>query len=85
MRARVSSQPLSSARWTWRQSLASSDQILLAEILALRTLVLHIQLALLQGEALTPESIRRLMARVDDDKLQHARDRLALTPIRRRR
>jgi hypothetical protein len=63
----------------------SADQVLLAEILAVRTLVLHIQLAVYHGDPLTPESLRQLMARVDEDKIQHARERLAGAATRRLR
>jgi hypothetical protein len=63
----------------------SVDQILLAEILAVRTLVLHIQLATHHADPLTPDSIRHLMARVDEDKIQLAHERLAAAATRRLR
>ena len=39
-------------------------EVVTAEILALRTLVLHVQLAPFGGEPVTSESLRRLMASV---------------------
>ena len=60
-----------------------ADQILLAEILALRTLVLHVQVAVHNGEALTTEHLQRLMARVDQDTMRDARARLAARPMGR--
>jgi len=76
-------QPLSAwARTTLLDAAAAppADQILLAEILALRALVLHIQVAVHNGDPVTLEHLHRLMARVDADKIQHARERLAPAP-----
>ena len=60
-----------------------ADQILLAEILAVRTLVLHVQMAVNNGEALTTEHLERLMVRVDQDTMRDARARLAPRPLGR--
>jgi hypothetical protein len=51
-------------------------EVVTAEILALRTLDLHVQLAPFGGEPVTAESLRRLMAAVDEDKLRQARESL---------
>src|SRR6187431_1687019 len=62
----------------------SVDQVLLAEVLALRTIVLNVQFSLASGEPLTTETMHRLMARADQDKVQTA-DRLVATARRRLR
>ncbi|MEO8481540.1 MAG: hypothetical protein ABI634_04970 [Acidobacteriota bacterium] len=55
----------------------SVDQIVLAEVVALRTIVLNLQFALASGEPMTSETMHRLIARADEDKVQAAADRLA--------
>ena len=44
------------------------DQVLLAEILALRTIVLNLHFALAAGETATADAMRRLIERADEDK-----------------
>jgi hypothetical protein len=47
-----------------------SPTLLLAEVLALRTIVLTVQFALGAGETLTPDLMQRLIDRADAEKLR---------------
>ena len=49
----------------------------LAEILALRTILLNIHFAVSQGQTLDAVEMQKLIARADHDKLGKARERLA--------
>jgi hypothetical protein len=55
----------------------AGEQTVLAEVLALRTILLNIHFAVSQGQTLTAEDMQRLIARADQDKLGKARQRLA--------
>ena len=55
----------------------SAEQTVLAEVLALRTILLNLHFAVLQGQTLTAEEMQQLIARADQDKLSKARQRLA--------
>lgn len=55
----------------------AGDQTVLAEVLALRTILLNLHFAVSQGQALTAEEMRRLIERADQNKLSKARERLA--------
>ena len=52
-----------------------SPTLLLAEVLALRTIVLTVQFALSAGETLTPDLMQRLIDRADAEKLRQAQAR----------
>jgi len=60
------------------------EHIFLAELLALRTIVLNLHFALASGEALTPDTVERLIERADHDKIRKAQERLASVSQRRR-
>jgi hypothetical protein len=60
-----------------------ADHVLLAEVLALRAILLTLHFALATGEILTPETMQRLIDRADADKLLKAQDRLARSSVRR--
>ena len=53
-----------------------SPTLLLAEVLALRTIVLTVQFALGAGETLTPDVMQRLIDRADAEKLRKAQERV---------
>jgi hypothetical protein len=53
-----------------------ADQFLLAELLAVRTIVLNLVFALASGETPTADSVKRLIERVDEEKMRKAVDRL---------
>ena len=53
------------------------DQALLAEVLALRTIVLNLHFAAVAGETPTPDAMRGLIERADRDKHRKAQERLA--------
>jgi len=55
----------------------AGEQTLLAEVLALRTILLNVHFAVSQGQTLTAEEMQQLIARADQDKLSKARQRLA--------
>jgi len=54
-----------------------TDQVLLSEILALRTIVLNLLFAVASGEIPSMDAMKRLIARADDEKLEKALERLA--------
>lgn len=56
-----------------------ADQAILAELVALRTILLNALYKLAQGENLTAEEMQRLIERADQDKLRKAQERLAAT------
>ena len=60
------------------------EHILLAEVLALRTIVLNLHFALASGEALKPDMMERLIERADHDKIRKAQERLSSVAQRRR-
>jgi hypothetical protein len=55
----------------------AGEQTVLAELLALRTILLNIHFAVSQGQTLTVEEMKRLIERADQNKLSKARQRLA--------
>ena len=55
----------------------AGEQTVLAEVLALRTILLNIQFAISQGQTLTAEEMKQLIERADQNKLSKARQRLA--------
>jgi hypothetical protein len=58
------------------------DQILLAELLALRTILLNLHFAIASGEPPTLEAMKRLIERADDEKQRRALERLTASPWR---
>jgi hypothetical protein len=55
----------------------AGEQTVLAEVLALRTILLNIHFAVSQGQTLTAEEMQQLIERADHNKLSKARQRLA--------
>jgi hypothetical protein len=55
----------------------SAEQTVLAEVLALRTILLNLHFAISQGQTLTGEDMRQLIERADQNKLTKAQERLA--------
>ena len=53
------------------------EQTVLAEVLALRTILLNVHFAVSQGQTLTAEDMRQLIERADQNKLSKAQERLA--------
>jgi len=56
---------------------SAGEQTVLAEILALRTILLNVHFAVSQGQTLTAQEMQQLIARADQNKLSKARQRLA--------
>jgi hypothetical protein len=52
-------------------------QALMAEVVAVRTILFNVLFKLANGQTLTAEEMQRLIDRADSDKLKKARDRLA--------
>src|SRR6266853_1412891 len=57
-----------------------ADEVLLAEVLALRTIVLNLHFALATGETPTADAMKGLIERADRDKLPKAQERLTSAP-----
>jgi hypothetical protein len=55
----------------------TGEQTVLAEVMALRTILLNIHFAVSQGQTLTAEEMQQLIERADQKKLSKARERLA--------
>ena len=55
----------------------AGEQAVLAEVLALRTILLNVHFAISQGQTLTVEEMQQLIERADQNKLSKARQRLA--------
>src|SRR6266699_2632872 len=54
----------------------AGEQTMLAEVLALRTILLNIHFAVSHGQTLTVEEMQQLIERADQNKLSKARQRL---------
>jgi len=54
-------------------------EALMAEVVALRAILLNVLFKQANGERLTPEEMQRLIDRADSDKLRKARERLEQT------
>ncbi len=59
----------------------SAEQTVLAEVLALRTILLNLHFAVSQGQTLTAEEMHQLIERADQNKLSKARQHLAEATI----
>jgi parvulin-like peptidyl-prolyl isomerase len=55
----------------------AGEQTMLAEVLALRTILLNVHFAVSQGQTLTAEEMRQLIERADQNKLGKAQQLLA--------
>ena len=55
----------------------AGEHTVLAEVLALRTILLNVHFAVSQGQTLTVEEMQQLIERADQNKLSKARQRLA--------
>jgi hypothetical protein len=55
---------------------SSRAEALMAEVVALRAILLNVMFKLANGQTLTAEEMQRLIDRADSDKLRKARERL---------
>jgi hypothetical protein len=62
-----------------------ADHVLLAEMLALRTIVLNLHFAVASGDTPTTDAMKRLIERADEDKSRKALERLVTASVRRAR
>ena len=53
-----------------------AEAVVLAEVLALRTIVLNLLFKISNGQPITAEDMQRLINRADGDKVQRAHERL---------
>jgi len=60
----------------------AADSMVLAELLALRTILLNLHFHLCSGTPVNAESMQRLIERADREKRQQAEARLAAAPRR---
>ena len=60
-----------------------ADHVLLAEVLALRTIVLNLLFAVASGDTPTTDVMKRLIERADEDKIAKALERLTVVTSRR--
>jgi len=60
-----------------------ADHALLAEVLALRTIVLNLLFALASGDTPTTDAMKRIIERADEDKIPKALERLMAVTSRR--
>ena len=56
--------------------MGSEANAVMAEVIALRAILLNVLFKQANGERLTPEEMQRLIDRADSDKVQKARERL---------
>ena len=54
----------------------AADEVLLGEVLALRTIFLNLMFSLTNGKPVTPEQMGELIGRADGDKAKRAMERL---------
>ncbi len=74
----ASERGLTLSEWCRETLLASgTGQALMAELVALRAILLNVLFKLANGQTLTAEEMQRLIDRADSDKLKKARERLA--------
>ncbi len=74
--------------WVRRVLLAAAtappaDHVIVAELLALRTILLNLSFAVASGETLTTDAMQRLIDRADQEKSRKAQERLASASPRR--
>jgi hypothetical protein len=67
---------LNSANGGAAETAGAGAEALMAEVVALRTILLNVLFKQSNGERLTAEEMQRLIDRADSDKLKKARDRL---------
>jgi hypothetical protein len=62
--------------WAEGSKVSDPDETLLAEVLALRVILLNLHFAVSQGQTLSADEMQRLIERADQGKLDKARERL---------
>ena len=63
-------------RWADYQSSTAELHVVMAEVVALRTILLNVLFKQANGDALTAEQMQKLIDRADADKLKKALERL---------
>jgi hypothetical protein len=63
----------------------ATEQLLLSEVLALRTILLNLHFAVASGMPLSADDMRQLIERADREKLRKAQERLESPSVQRPR
>ncbi len=83
LEARARARELTLSEWVRAELLepradggGAADEVLLGEVLALRTILLNLMFSLTNGKPVTPKAMRELIERADGDKARKAMERL---------
>ena len=83
LEARARARKLTLSEWVRAELLeprtdggGAADEVLLGEVLALRTILLNLMFSLTNGKPVTPEAMRELIEKADGDKSRRAMERL---------
>jgi hypothetical protein len=80
LEARARARKLTLSEWVRAELLephdGAADEVLLGEVLALRTILINLLFSLGSGKPVTPEAMQELIARADGDKSRRAMERL---------
>lgn len=82
LEARARARKLTLSEWVRAELLepraddGAADEVLLGEVLALRTILINLLFSLTNGKPVTPEAMRELIGRADGDKSKRAMERL---------
>lgn len=64
------------------QGSVANEEVLLGELLGLRTIVINLMFSLAKGEAVTPETMESLIARADGSKVERAEKMLSAVQLK---
>jgi hypothetical protein len=89
LEARARASNLTLSEWVRDVLLASppeagaeaDSQVVLAELLALRTILMNLLFSISRGEAMTPEQMQALIERADKDKVRRALEKLGAATL----
>ena len=83
LESRARSRKLTLSEWVRAELLeprddggAAADEVVLGEVLALRTILMNLLFSISNGKAVTPEAMRGLIEKADGDKSRRAMERL---------
>jgi hypothetical protein len=80
LEARARARKLTLSEWVRAELLepddGAADEVLLGEVLALRTILMNLLFSIGKGEPTTPEQMQALIERADKDKMRRAMERL---------
>jgi hypothetical protein len=80
LESRARARKLTLSEWVRAELLepddGAADEVLLGEVLALRTILMNLLFSISNGKAVTPEAMRELIEKADGDKSRRAMERL---------